>query len=143
MAVRKVGGSVERQPQLKSGPAGRSRKAPNGQISLDLEAPQAEGVVTKTVWESIRAVALALAAVAVPLLLLQLKFVKDMSGFVAMLAIVYGSGWVGITVASRMKGFHFWARAIVCVVLILGIAVIAFFMADNMRHYIASRGNDE
>jgi hypothetical protein len=143
MAVRRVGGSVEKQPRLKSGPAGRSRKAPYGQISLDLVAPQTEDVVTKTVWESIRAVALALAVVAVPLLLLHLKFVKDMSGFGAMLGIIYGSGWVGITVASRMKGFHFWSRAIVCVVLILGIAVIAFFMADNMRHYLESSGSDE
>jgi hypothetical protein len=110
---------------------------------LDLVAPQTEDVVTKTVWESIRAVALALAAVAVPLLLLQLKFVKDFSGIIAEMAIVCGSGWVGITVAGRMKGFHFWARAIVCVVLILGIAVIAFFMAGNMLHHLASRGSDE
>jgi hypothetical protein len=74
---------------------------------------------------------------------MQLKFVKDISGFIAEIAILFGSGWIGITIAGRMKGFHFWARAAVCVILILGISVIALFMAGNMLHYIASRDSHE
>ncbi len=136
MAVRRVEGSAEGRPK------GRT-KASKDDASEYLQESQTEEVVTKTIWESIRAVALALAAVAVPLLLMQLKFVKDISGFIAEIAIVCGSGWIGITTAGRLKGFHFWARAVVCVVLTLGISVIAFFMAGNMLHYIASRGSGE
>ena len=136
MAVRRVEGGVEERPK-------RRPKASKDDASSFLQESQAEEVVTKTIWESFRAVALALASVAVPLLLLQLKFVKDFSGIVAEMAIVCGSGWAGITVAGRMKGFPFWARAIVCVVLILGIAVIALFMAGNMLHHLSSRGSDE
>jgi hypothetical protein len=76
MAVRRVGASAEGRPR-------RSSRSSKDHSSSYLEASQTKDVVTKTAWESIRAVALALAAVAVPLLLLQLKFVKDFSGIIA------------------------------------------------------------